>query len=329
VIRQINVKGLPPKGTKAASPQSGLSPGADLCVSYRSGRGSGVFNDYKIKPGMLLTVSDRQQTQGLKTVHETQNAPVSIGFNLCHRVRCTIHAGRKQARTFERPPGGCVLSYLPQTRCIIETPPEKRILGVSVHFALDTFKGLFSHIPDGLEDILLPQKTLPHVYRQLRFSRQAADVLTQISGCPYTGEIRSVFLEAKALELVALTLFGMESDRGAAPGHRETEQIHQAYQILASRIDAPPTLSELSRATGINRNKLNLGFKRIYGGTVFSVLRDLRLCRARNLLQDTQTSLADIALSVGYSDQANFTTAFRQKFGKTPLAMRRNQTFHF
>lgn len=323
MIRQINVKDRSPKTADTAPAGSVPTGPGELSVKYRAGVGTPVFSDYKIKPGLLLTVSDIRQSQRLKIVYETENAPISLGFNMCHRIRGTIHAGGKRAQTFERRPGGCALSYLPQTRCVIEAPPEERVLGVSVHFSQEVFRDLFRQIPDGLEDLFSPPLNRPYFYRQSVFNGQTADILNQITGCPYTGEIRRLFLEAKALELVALTLYGMDPAGTSNPDRRETQQIRQAYQILTSRMDNPPTLWELSRTTGINRNKLNHGFKLLYGGTVFKVLRDLRLYRARDLLLNSEKSLADIALSVGYSDQANFTTAFRQKFGKTPLAMRR------
>ena len=109
---------------------------------------------------------------------------------------------------------------------------------------------------------------------------------------------------------------------------REQERARQAYHILISQLESPPGLEALAALVGLNRNKLNRGFRQLYGGTVFSVLRDARLTTALTLLRDTQTSLAEIALRVGYSDQANFSNAFRRRFGLSPKKLRtrgRNQ----
>ena len=324
MIRQINVKHRSHKTADTVFPESVLTKPGNLSVRYRACRETPVLRDYKIKPDLLLTVSDIRQSPKLRIVYETENAPITLGFNMCHRLRGTIHAGGKRVRTIERQPGSCTLSYLPQTRCVVETPPDERILGVSVHFSPQRFKDLFAQTPEGLENIFSRTGNRPFFYRQSLFNSQTANVLNQITHCPYTGEIRRLFLEAKVLELVALNLYDMSPAGTPDPSRRETEQIRRAYEILVRRIDAPPTLCQLSRAAGINRNKLNHGFKRLYGGTVFNVLRDLRLYRARDLLLNSTKNLADIALSVGYSDQSGFTAAFRQRFGKTPLAIRRN-----
>ena len=89
-----------------------------------------------------------------------------------------------------------------------------------------------------------------------------------------------------------------------------------------TRLDHPPSLVDLSRIVGLNRNKLNHGFKVLYGDTAFNLLRHERLSKARSLLSDSDLSLPEIAFAVGYNSQANFTTAFRKHYGRTPKAVR-------
>lgn len=43
------------------------------------------------------------------------------------------------------------------------------------------------------------------------------------------------------------------------------------------------------------------------------------------MLKSTDMSLSEIALAVGYNSQANFTTAFRKHYGKTPKIVRREE----
>lgn len=52
------------------------------------------------------------------------------------------------------------------------------------------------------------------------------------------------------------------------------------------------------------------------------ILAEVRLTRARSLLTDTALSIVEIALVLGYSDQAHFTRAFRREVGMTPSAYR-------
>ncbi len=317
------------KGSATSGSSDNASLDERVDIRYDNANGDSLFKDINIRPGLQLTISNSQCPQGSRTVHEIERAPISLGYNIRHPIRCTITHGRKKGEIFERSPGNSVLSYLPETSCIIETPPCEQILGISIHFSVDTFRGLFNEVPECLAKLIdKPRASHPrqhHFYQQSPFNSETFLILQQIMACPYHGEIRRLFIEAKIMELVALKMVEMGDVRQPEPPnwtHRDTERIKEAYQILLDKIAHPPSLGDLGRQVGINRNKLNHGFKQIYGDTVFNVLRNIRLYNAWELLLNSETSLVEIALMVGYNNQANFTNAFRRHFGKTPNAVR-------
>jgi AraC-like DNA-binding protein len=241
-----------------------------------------------------------------------------------------MHNGSRGKKTFERGAGDGVLAYLPQTRGILESPRGEYVLGVSLFFPIDIFLDLFN-----INGLLL-RTSLPLTsrnrrgaafYHQAKFEPETHLVLRQILQCPYDGEVRKLFMEAKSLELVALKLAELGPAKLGDVSElkkREMEQVREAYQIILESLADPPSLMQLSRVVGLNRNKLNQGFKKLYGDTVFNVLRNARLAKASYLLQNTELSLPEIAYSIGYNSQANFTTAFRQHFGQTPKNVRQN-----
>jgi AraC-like DNA-binding protein len=53
-----------------------------------------------------------------------------------------------------------------------------------------------------------------------------------------------------------------------------------------------------------------------------AITNEIRFEIARQLLQDTQASLAQIAAALGYSEASAFTRAFRRWSGRTPTAWR-------
>jgi transcriptional regulator GlxA family with amidase domain len=55
---------------------------------------------------------------------------------------------------------------------------------------------------------------------------------------------------------------------------------------------------------------------------VFEFVRDARLGEAQRLLGSSTLSVEEVALAVGFSGAANFSTAFRERFGCTPSAFR-------
>ena len=73
---------------------------------------------------------------------------------------------------------------------------------------------------------------------------------------------------------------------------------------------------------GTTEKKLNEIFRRAYGVTAFSWLREERYRIARQMLAETDASIKDIGLNLGYSSSQNFATAFRERFHCTPKEFR-------
>lgn len=88
---------------------------------------------------------------------------------------------------------------------------------------------------------------------------------------------------------------------------------------------ASPNLNPRQAAhdLGVSRSKLYNYFSP-YGG-VYNYIRDMRLRRAMSLLNDPlgkRSSIYDVALACGFSSDASFIRAFREKFGVTPGEVR-------
>lgn len=65
------------------------------------------------------------------------------------------------------------------------------------------------------------------------------------------------------------------------------------------------------------------GWKRVFGVPPAAYLRRLKLERARALLENSNQSVAHIALAVGFKSAAHFSRSFRNCYGVSPLQFRR------
>lgn len=306
-------------------------PDEEVDIRYSDARGYERFQIIDITPGLKMIITNHELRSSFKMTYEIEEAPIGFSYALSQRIRCTIIDGTRARKVMERSGGEGVLAYLPRTRATVEVFPNNSMIGISLHFSVNTFYDLFKHVPECLGNLGfgIGRKSLGRrFYQQSRFNSNTLFVLRQILDCPYKGEIRRLFYEAKALELVALKLaeFGPDTLTEASDLNRtDIDRVREAYHILVTTLEAPPSLVDLSRLVGINRNKLNKGFKGLYGDTAFNVLRNARLSKARSMLKHTDISLSEIALAVGYNSQANFTTAFRRHYGKTPKTVRREE----
>lgn len=149
----------------------------------------------------------------------------------------------------------------------------------------------------------------------------------QIRGCPYTGALREVFLESKALELIVLrmdaVLRAASKDRAVLSlTRRDQQMLIEARSILESSMKDPPTIGELARMVGTNGTKLKSGFRQLFGACVFEHLRHYRMEHALLLLRDVGMNVTEVASAVGYSSVSAFSAAFHKTFGIAPSSAR-------
>lgn len=98
--------------------------------------------------------------------------------------------------------------------------------------------------------------------------------------------------------------------------------VATAQKILRDQLVSPPSLEELARLVGVNRRRLNDAFQGFLGQPVFGWLREERLRQAHALVFQSDTSISVISDCLGYSTPANFTKAFRDRYGITPTELR-------
>ena len=69
---------------------------------------------------------------------------------------------------------------------------------------------------------------------------------------------------------------------------------------------------------GTNEFKLKVGFRSIFGTTVYGYLSDHRMEHARKMLTVDKVRIKEVAVEVGYSNPSHFIAAYKRKFGVTP-----------
>jgi AraC family transcriptional regulator, transcriptional activator of the genes for pyochelin and ferripyochelin receptors len=149
-------------------------------------------------------------------------------------------------------------------------------------------------------------------------------VIQSILHCGYAGTLKKMYLDSKVPELLLLSLQNVpgDSDLKVTLHQSDIRLIHKAKEYLLEHIDNPCTIRELAKEVGLNDCKLKKGFKEVYHNTVFGVLIDERMQKAKNLLLETELSVQEVATLTGYKNLSNFTAAFKRKFGFPPSALK-------
>ena len=101
------------------------------------------------------------------------------------------------------------------------------------------------------------------------------------------------------------------------------EIMHTIHDYLLDRLADRVTIEDLSKQFLMNPTTLKKAFKKVYGTSLAAHMKQHRMERAAELIKNTDRSIAQIALAVGYESQSRFTAAFKEAFGVLPSVYRK------
>lgn len=99
-------------------------------------------------------------------------------------------------------------------------------------------------------------------------------------------------------------------------------RLRRVEHHIAAHFERSISLSELANVAGLSRMHFAAQFRAATGYRPREYLLTHRIEHAKSLLTTTERPLAEIALAVGFSTQAHFSTVFKRISGETPARWR-------
>jgi AraC family transcriptional regulator len=99
-------------------------------------------------------------------------------------------------------------------------------------------------------------------------------------------------------------------------------KLLEVKSFIAANYTRDIRLEELARVAGLSRFHFAREFKRVTGASPHHYLMELRIDRAKELLQGSKLPLIEVGLESGFSHQSHFTRLFRRFTGTTPQSYR-------
>lgn len=103
-------------------------------------------------------------------------------------------------------------------------------------------------------------------------------------------------------------------------------KLTEAVSLMEANIEEPLTTDDIAYYVGVSRRQLERLFKQYLNTVPSRYYLELRLGRARQLLQQTSKSIVQIGLSCGFSSGPHFSSSYRNHFGITPREERAQRT---
>ena len=99
-------------------------------------------------------------------------------------------------------------------------------------------------------------------------------------------------------------------------------RVKRTIDRMEDEIHRRLTVPELARVAGLSTAQLTRLFREATGLTPGAFLRDLRMTRARLLLERTNLSVGEVMVRVGIWDRSHFARDFHRAHGVAPSAVR-------
>jgi AraC-like DNA-binding protein len=131
---------------------------------------------------------------------------------------------------------------------------------------------------------------------------------------------KGLFTTEETLNHIAAAL-----QRQPALSHSTQQLIRKAMAYIHQHYAEPLTREEIAARVGISTDYLTDCFRQELGIPPITYIRRYRIRQACELLRNSDQSITQIALAVGFSDGAHFTRTFQREMKITPRAFRHNR----
>ncbi|MDR1050692.1 MAG: AraC family transcriptional regulator [Deltaproteobacteria bacterium] len=327
-------------GLAASFPSASDTMDLDFGFLYESGQSDVEFSapgvckmrmeTYSLESGFIFYLNEIVSHRPL--AFNCLRLPESRGFGFCMRGDMRLDGGEYGGAKVIRP-GEMAVFCSPGYGSYVEKLPAARLFRVSISHCQSLERTQGGPSSPGLEGLFRDTGLFAddrNFVDSFVWPESVGRILREIVSCSYFGPLRRIYMEAKALELFALSIqiVSPGETRGRTHGslsRRDVEKAREAASFLVRDFEAVPSLDELARSVGLSRSKLIHIFKLVHGTSPFAYLKDHRLVKAREMLEDNRINVTEAAMSVGYSSLSHFTKAFTRRFNFHPSDCRRNK----
>ena len=122
--------------------------------------------------------------------------------------------------------------------------------------------------------------------------------------------------------LLELLLLCLKRSRGQEQRPVHSHLIREVYRYMDEHFCESCTLGNIAEHIHLSANHLHTIFLRSEGMTPYEYVTRKRIERAKTLILEGESSLAQIALETGFCSQSHFAAVFKKATGQTPAQYR-------
>ncbi|WP_318312620.1 helix-turn-helix transcriptional regulator [Flagellimonas crocea] len=220
-----------------------------------------------------------------------------------------------------------ILSSTPQNNHILSFPPNQPICVYSLEINRKLFEEKINEFLEEMnEDLMGLFRDVNGVnlfYHKEFYSLEIAKFLEEFTECDLTDFMKTVYQEGKAYEILSHQLQQYLDDLNGEGKHQILRQatlskIEKAAKIIEDEIGRMDNIVTLAKRVGLNQTTLQQGFKRLYNASVNEYIRNFRVEKAKELLEDSNMNITEISYKLGINSRSYLSKLFKEKYGISP-----------
>ncbi len=182
----------------------------------------------------------------------------------------------------------------------------------------------------GRDDISVQKYLEPITNRRLRFNnvisgneKARAIIEEMIEEIRAAAPGYELSVKGNLLRLLSLLFRSEIAAEEEQKKNGDLNAIAPALRYIADHFVQDISLAELASVCCMNRSYFCRQFHEITGRTAIAYVNEYRLAKAKALLLTTSRCISEIAAATGFADSSYFTRKFKELYGSSPSAMRK------
>lgn len=137
-----------------------------------------------------------------------------------------------------------------------------------------------------------------------------------------TPELFEIDVEIDIMDIFKKTFLLLKSttqkNDDVPQSYYENDRLKDILTFIQNHYQDKITLEEIAKSISISKSECSRFFKKVTGESLFNYLITYRINKSIDLIRDTNLSIAEIATSVGFSNQSYYTKCFKEQKKITP-----------
>ncbi|WP_228850721.1 helix-turn-helix domain-containing protein [Aegicerativicinus sediminis] len=159
------------------------------------------------------------------------------------------------------------------------------------------------------------------------YSLQLANMFDQMHQFEGQEFLKRVYLEGKSNLILTRQIMQFEDDLLATSDRKilrtsELKQIRKAAEFIDQNIHGSISIQDISQHVGLNGNKLQSGFQKLFEKSVNQYIQKQRMQLARHLVENTDKTISEICDIVGLNSRSYFSKIFKEEYGVNPSELK-------